>query len=71
MLSGKNILLGVSGGIACYKAAALASEIKGRVTAPALAAEIKGRVAYPAPTAKKTSPEDICSFAQELYLYFF
>lgn len=28
MLSGKNILLGVSGGIACYKAAALASSLK-------------------------------------------
>lgn len=28
MLSGKNILLGVSGGIACYKAAALASNLK-------------------------------------------
>ena len=28
MLSGKNILLGVSGGIACYKAAALASGLK-------------------------------------------
>ena len=28
MLRGKNILLGVSGGIACYKAAALASGLK-------------------------------------------
>ena len=46
---------------------ALAAEIKGQVTNPALAAEIKGWVTNPAPTAKKTSPEDICSFAKELY----
>lgn len=28
MLKGKNVLLGVTGGIACYKAAALASALK-------------------------------------------